>query len=1041
MKRLVREIYKNIDQRESLIPFTERLGFRDPLKAALNIHLLSKGLKDPVHFRRVLLQIIDTVIDAPDPDMALNNLERFASIWEDKTRFFAFLYRHRKVILPLVTLLGSSKYLSTFLLSDPEKHLKWLSSGAILQGTMDRDRELEELRSAVASTTSLEEAKAFLRRFRKREYMRIAIKDLLQLGTLSEITGELSAIADITLQVAYEIAYRHLKARYGVPFYEEPDGSKGECKFTILGMGKLGGEELNYSSDIDIMFLYTSDRGGTEGGLTNHQFFVKLSELVINLMGSITEDGFVFRIDTRLRPEGEKGDLASSLRSYEIYYESWGQTWERLALVKVRPSAGDMALGKAFITMIQPFVYRKYIDFTAIDEIRELKLKIERTISPEGQERDVKLGYGGIREIEFFVQVLQILYGGKEPGIRERNTLCALHKLAQKGLISYEEEETLSKAYQFLRRVEHMIQIVDERQTHLLPSDEVELETLARRVGYRKRGRLSAAQQLLRDYTSYTSLVRRIFEGLFAGRKPEEVPVEAPSDWEIIVKDMAPLEDIFQLLRKYNFKDPERAYRNIILLRDGPPFSHQTPRSRLIFMDIFPNLLRFLKTSPDPDLALNNFETLISSTGARETFYAFFKEKPEALETIVRIFSMSEYLSRIVIRHPEIVDIILDPEEILKKKTKEDLHKELETLLEQSTSYGDKLDTLRRFKYLEEIRTGYMDILGYISPFEAMRLLSHVADIVLQGAIHMVEEEIIRTWGRLVDMDREAEARFAIIGLGKLGSEELTYGSDLDIVFVYEGHGETGGPRRITHVEYFNHLSSKIISALTSITREGTAFNVDVRLRPEGSKGPLCQTLEGYRSYIQNQADLWELQALTRARFVAGDRTLGEEFIKTARDIIFERAPSMEPARKIKDMISLMEKELSKENHDYFDIKFGSGSIVYIEFLVQYLQLIYGKQYPVLQDPHTFQVLDNLGRLGLLTPEQYDILKGAYTFFRILESRIRIVQNLPYHLLPKDPSKLLPLALRMGYEKPEELLDRFHMFREEVRKVFQEIIS
>ncbi|MBI5755742.1 MAG: bifunctional [glutamate--ammonia ligase]-adenylyl-L-tyrosine phosphorylase/[glutamate--ammonia-ligase] adenylyltransferase, partial [Nitrospirae bacterium] len=754
MKKIIKEIRNNFDDLEKLSSILSNfglsnLGFTDCRRAAGNLQLLRSDIVQPHIFDRLLPSILESAIDTPDPDMSLNNLERFVSYYEEKEKVFLFLSSHKDVLPVLLLLFGSSQYLSNFLFSAPQEYLLWLSTPDLLRRSIDRESGLEYLRKEISHKTSIEEVKSLLRRFRKREYVRIALRDMLGYGTLAEITQEISTVADISIQIAYEICNRDLDKRYGSPMWTDKDGNTHKCAFTVIGMGKHGGEELNYSSDIDIMFLYTSEKGETASGLlTNHQYFVKLSEMISQVIGATTEEGFVFRVDTRLRPEGERGDLSSSLRSYEVYYESWGQTWERAALLKARPVAGDDELGKAFLKMIQPFVYRKYLDFTSIDEIREMKGKIDKSIAVKGKDvRNVKLGYGGIREIEFFVQALQLLYGGKEPWIRERNTLRALHRLAQKGLISYDEEDSLSKAYQWLRRVEHMIQMVGERQTYVMPSDTGDLNALAKRAGYKDKGKYRAFEQLLKDYTSYTQSVRRIYDDLFT-KKGVEIGHEEASDSEVIISDVVSEDEAVLILSKYNFRDPRKAYRNIVLLREGALFSHQTPRSRQIFLRIFPAFFSHITASSDPDLALNNLDALIDTVGARATLYSFFEENQQAIESVIKLFSSSEYLSKIVIRHPEIVDLFLDPEEMLKKRSKEKMREELCSMIEQCGAYAEKLDVLRKFKYTEELRIGYIDILNYVSPIDASGYLAALADVSVDGALKIAEEEITRTYGK-----------------------------------------------------------------------------------------------------------------------------------------------------------------------------------------------------------------------------------------------------------------------------------------------------
>ncbi|MCC6544545.1 MAG: bifunctional [glutamate--ammonia ligase]-adenylyl-L-tyrosine phosphorylase/[glutamate--ammonia-ligase] adenylyltransferase [Nitrospirae bacterium] len=1029
------------------------IGFTDSRRAAVNLQLLRRDTSIQNKFDRLLPVILQSAIDSPDPDMSLNNLERFASSYEEKDKLYLFLSSHKEIIGPFLLLLGSSQYLCNFLFSAPRECIEWLAVPNFLKRIIAKDPALKDLRKQVTPETTLEDVKTVLRRFRKMEYLRISIRDLLGYGTLTEITQEISVVADVALQIAYEVCSRDLEKRYGIPQYYDINGNPWRCTFTVLGMGKLGGEELNYSSDIDIMYLYHTEKGETSNGLlTNHQYFVKLSEMISQVIGQTTDEGFVFRVDTRLRPEGERGDLASPLRSFEVYYESWGQTWERAALLKVRPVAGDEELGRAFLKMIQPFVYRKYLDFTAIDEISGMKVKIDKSIAAKGKDiRNVKLGYGGIREIEFFVQALQLLYGGKEPWIRERNTMRALHKLAQKGFISYDEEEALSAAYQFMRRVEHMIQIVSERQTYVMPDGPDDLNTLAKRIGYEDKSKHKAYEQLLKDYNTYTKSVRKIYDDLFLkkGIQGEEGSEEGGID--TIIGGVVSEDEAINILSESNFRDPGKAYRNIMLLRDGAAFSHQTPRSRQIFLRIFPSFFSHITSSSDPDLALNNLESLISSVGARETIYSFFEENPQAVESVIKIFSTSEYLSKLVIRHPEIVDMFLDPEEMLKKHAKVDMQAELSSLIEQCNTYAEKLDMLRKFKYIEEVRIGYVDILNYVSPGDASRYLSNLADVSLVCAYKIASDEVRRVYGRPLCRTTDggvSEAGFCIVSMGKLGGEEISYGSDLDLVFLYSGDGETDGKQSISNHEFFTHLSSKTMSVLTSMTREGSVFKIDVRLRPSGSKGPLSQSITAFRTYVEQHADIWELQSLTRARIIAGDESLGREVLDCIYSVLYgvNRSPEdLLPA--IRNMRKRMEAEVSRENNEYYDIKAGEGGIVDIEFIVQYLQLLHGLKYPSIRVTNTLSALESLYKERLLSKDQYTILKKSYVYLRTLENRLRIVQNVSAHLLSKSHDKITSLAMRMGYKDSKRvsgstrLIKEYESLRKNVRGVFEQILD
>ncbi|MDD5435287.1 MAG: hypothetical protein PH343_07645, partial [Nitrospira sp.] len=416
---------------------------------------------------------------------------------------------------------------------------------------------------------------------------------------------------------------------------------------------------------------------------------------------------------------------------------------------------------------------------------------------------------------------------------------------------------------------------------------------------------------------------------------------------------------------------------------------------------------------------------------------------------VSRLFSNSEYLSKIVMRHPELVDLFLDPAEMLKKRTKQEIQGELFAVIKQPQTYTEKLDVLRKFKYTEELRIGYTDILGYTDTVDASKNMSALADASVAGAVIIAEEELGRTYGRPLSKAgrKVAAAKFCVVGMGKLGGEEITYGSDLDLVFIYSGEGETSGKHSISNHEYFSILSSKVMSALTSITIEGTVFKVDVRLRPSGSKGPLCQSIEGIAGYIKGHADVWEFQSLTRARVIAGDESLGQEFMIICHKLIYERPSNKCLRESISDMRHRMEAEVGKENTEYYDIKVGPGGIVDIEFIVQYMKLLYGREYPSIRVTNTLLSLELLYKSGSLTKDNYHNLKKSYTFLRRLESRLRIVHNMPSHLLPKNPERLASLAMRMDYKDTKRtsaarrLIKEYESIRKVVRGIMNETFA
>ncbi|OGP24780.1 MAG: hypothetical protein A2X99_00310 [Deltaproteobacteria bacterium GWB2_55_19] len=1012
------------------------MGFVDPRGALNNLKLLSSTPFGP-HIE----EIAKKALASPSPEGALNNLEAIAQetpspMIDEALKAPLFLER-------IITIAGSSPFLSGILARNAD-FFEWL----FLKGGLFEKKGLEAFNEGLKDARLLDDFDSLaraLRLYKQKEYLRIGSRDLLGLSELSEVTAEISNLASACLEAALAFSIRGSKKLYGEPLYTDDDGSIREAGFAVMGLGKLGGRELNFSSDIDIIYIYTSDKGETTGldgraeaRISLHAFFVKTATLLTKLIGSVTGDGFVFRIDLDLRPEGRSGDVANSLRSAEIYYESWGQMWERAAMIKARHVAGDPALGEAFISMIRPFVFRRYLDFTALDEVKSMKEKIDLSLLRRNPDTiDVKLGAGGIREIEFFCQALQLIHAGKDAEIRERTTLKAIDKLASKGYMKKEEAETLTQGYVFLRELEHRIQIVEGAQSQAIPARKNELERLARMMGFKDMDEKKAGEFFWEEYKKTTSAIHEIYRSLFY--KSDE-GVEVPKEIQLLFLPEISEMEATETLSALGFKDGTAAYKNLVLIRTGPPFVHLNAKTRVILQKLGPLFLSRVASSPDPDKALNNLERFLSSIGARTTFYSLLAENPLVTDELLKLFGTSEFLSHALIERPEGLDLLLSKELAIPYKTRGEVFDTVSKEVYLHDDYEEKLDALRRVKSQEILRIGVNDVRGELSPRAVSRQMTFMAEAALASAIDISIAELVRRYGG------PGEARFVVLGLGKLGGGELIYGSDLDVVFVYSDSLDTrtGGPKSISTHEFFVKLGQRIISVLTLRTREGFVFNVDTRLRPSGSSGPLVVSKEAFLGYHAGRTQVWERQAIVRARAVAGDLEFGADVLNGLFEIAYAKPLTPEDVDEMYRIRKRMEVEIAKETPSRYNIKTGRGALVDIEFLAQSLQLRWGLEKKSLRTPYTVKALLRLKKERLLSEKDCSFLKEAYSFYRLLDTRIRIVHDRPEGYLNEGSEELNTLSRRAGYTGPDpgaRLLKDYRLFSDKVRELYNTTLN
>lgn len=792
----------------------------------------------------------------------------------------------------------------------------------------------------ISDENSLKKA---LRQLRQRVMLRIIYRDLNNLASLEEVVKTTTNLAEIALNITVNYQQTWLQAAYGKPY-----GVTGESQeFIVIGMGKLGGAELNVSSDIDLIFAYEQE-GETDGNevISNQDFFTKLAKKVIAALDEVTEDGFVFRVDMRLRPFGSEGVLVSNSQALEDYYQNNGREWERYAWIKGRviSSENNDSLGANIHALLRPFIFRKYLDYSALASMRDLKLQIHRDVMQKSQQDNIKLGRGGIREIEFIAQVFQLIRGGQDASLQIRPTLVVLKLLKIKGLLQEKAVDELTVAYIFLRNLEHRLMYADDQQTQELPKTEDAKVRIAKAMNFEDWDTLLAA------LNAHRKIVAQHFDATFSDKTQHQDALET-SVWQGIWQGIAEKETALKALLNAGYSDSSETFLRLKMLRESNRYQQLPELSRQRFDALMPLVIRQAALEKNADVALLRTIILLENICRRASYLALLAEFPEALHLVIQLCAASPWLAQYLTAHPILLDELLDTRTLYATpdfaKMGIDLTKKMDELAGDAEA---QMDAMRHFKHSQIMRFAAQDIAGKLQLETLSDYLSALADTILQVSLQTI-------WQSLKFKHCETP-KFAVIGYGKLGGKELGYVSDLDIIFLYDVPPENASDDDAPEVsEIYARFAQRINNWFNSLTNAGLLYETDLQLRPDGNSGLLVSSVVAFREYQLHKAWVWEHQALTRARFVAGDASIGRAF----EQIRIEVLTQTRDAQKLKTEVIEMREKMrvaQKFTPDLFDIKHSTGGIIDVEFLVQYLVLVHADKYP--------QLTENIGNIGLL---------------------------------------------------------------------------
>ncbi|MEX2185296.1 MAG: putative nucleotidyltransferase substrate binding domain-containing protein [Pirellulales bacterium] len=1034
-------------------------GLREPLRAhEFLVRIADAGVTLDL-IDDILRQFEEHLPRLSDADMALNNLDRFFAAARSPLSLATLFERDRQALPILLQIFSTSQHLSDLLVTDRESYdLLRMTEGQ----PVARDVLVDEIVTETLAQTDDKAVIATLRRFKRRETLRIAYGDIVLSQDLLVVTQQISFLADAIVEAALRAAYRKLAETRGV--LRLPDGRP--ARFAVFALGKLGGTELNYSSDIDLIFLY--DGEGTSDGRrrqSSTEFFDALARELIRLLADKNELGMAYRVDMRLRPEGQRGPLVPSLESALHYYDVMGRTWERQAMVKVRTIAGDADLGQEFLARLEPWIYRRYLSRADISGIRALKRRIEQRAEGEGADRcDVKTGHGGIRDIEFVIQFLQLLNGGEVRELRTGNTLVALGRLERAGCLNDRERSELEENYRFLRKIEHRLQIMFDLQTHAMPEDGEELRKLAVRMGFDATAGATAREAFVAEYRRRTGVNRIVLNHLLHLAFGDEGEVEPEVD---LVLDPDPSrESIRQTLAKYRFNSIDNAYDTLMSLATERIRFLSTRRCRHFLAAIAPRLLAAVSQTPEPDSTLVNLANVSDSLGGKGVLWELFSFSPPTLRLYVDLCSSSPFLSEILTSNPGMIDELLDSLLLDRLPRPEQLRAKLADLCRGAE---DIEPILHSFKNTEQLSVGVRDILGKEDIKATNAALADIAEVCLEQLTRRefdrLSEKFGTPWIEQGDAEgeqsREVErpaspalipqppaaasrpCEFITLGVGKYGGREPNYHSDLDVIFLYEADGQTHAARRArktnvtSNQHFFGELGQRIIKAASQLGPFGRLYEVDARLRPTGRSGALATSLaELVRYFDDGEGQLWERLALCKARVVYGEPQAAQRAMEAVWQVTYGPAWRAADADEIYQMRIRLEETASPRN-----IKRGLGGIVDIEFLVQMLQLRHAGLPLSIRAPGTLDAMAALRNAGHLGESDFAILSEAYRFLRNVEARIRLMNAAARHDMPEDAVELAKLARLLRYSRSEDLLTDDERTRRQVRQTFDRVFG
>jgi glutamate-ammonia-ligase adenylyltransferase len=886
---------------------------------------------------------------------------------------------------------------------------------------------LREMASEADASTDIAAVMAALRRTKAEASLLIALADIGGAWPLARITDALSDFADAATGAATRFLLADC-ARRGKLKPREATATETGTGYVVLAMGKMGAHELNYSSDIDLIVFFDPAAPALADGVEPGEFYVRLTRGLVKLLQERTVDGYVFRVDLRLRPDPASTQIAISLPAALDYYEHLGQNWERAALIKARICAGDRAAGEALLAALSPFIWRKYLDFAAVADVHDMKRQIHAyrghgEIAVEGH--NVKLGRGGIREIEFFVQTQQLIAGGRHPELRERGTLASLAGLAAGGWIGADARDDLAAAYEFLRSVEHRLQMVNDEQTHTLPEERDALEKFARFLGFS--GRDAFAEVLL----AHLHKVQRHYARLF-----EIAPAPAAEQRALTFAADGDDRDTLDRLAVMGFRRPQDVSAAVRRWLSGGPRALRGEQARGHLAALVPVIVDRLSKAENPDAAFAAFDQFLAGLHGGGRLLSLLRQNPDLVGFIALILGVAPRLSDILARHPHVIDALIDPSFFGTLPDEAQLEAELARSLRQSRSDEDFLDRIRLFGQEHMFLIGARILSGTASAQQAGELFARPADVLVRALHREIEAGFAKTHGRI----RGQES--AVLALGKLGGREMTATSDLDLIVVYDfddEHPQSDGGRPLAGSQYFARLTQRLISALTAQTNYGVLYKVDMRLRPSGRAGPLATQIDGFASYQDKEAWTWEHMALTRARVVAASGEFAERVERTIRDVLCRERDAAAIAGDVAEMRRAIAAE--KGDRERWDLKYVAGGLIDIEFIAQYLQLVHAAGMPEILDTSTLRVLEKAQRLGVLAVEDAEVLRPAARLYHDVTQILRLC--LPGAFDPKVAGQGVLALLARAADVPDFATLDAHVAETQtrVRKSFNRILG